>query len=143
MQIGKKEILNTSMDVAATYRTLAETNRKSADLLFRHSLYKEAAYYYLQTMEKLIKEKICSIVDVTKPYFSDKLRAISHSLDESVSFLIEILAGNNEILRTQITEQLVVGVLMDYKYKRSIQGDKNGNILFAQGNAIRRINVRK
>ena len=35
MQIGKKEILNTSMDVAATYRTLAETNRKSA--------YKDAA----------------------------------------------------------------------------------------------------
>jgi HEPN domain-containing protein len=107
MKIGNDKCLHNSIDVAFTYQKLAEDNRKSADLLFNHSLYNEAAYFYIQTMEKIIKEEICKIVDVTNPYFSDKLRNIGHSLDLSVSFLIEILSGNNELLKNQLTAQLV------------------------------------
>lgn len=62
-------------------------------------------------MEKYIKSAIYRKIDVTNDYYANKLRVLGHSLDDAIDFFIEIVSGNNEILKMQITEQLKNSVL--------------------------------
>src|SRR3712207_3494375 len=116
MKIGTKNNLKTSIEVAESYSKLAYSNKKAGNLLFENKLYNEASYNYIQCIEKMIKEEICKKVNSTNPYFSEKLRQIGHSLDDSISFLIEILSGNNIVMREQIKIQLISGVLKNIRF---------------------------
>ncbi len=69
-------------------------------------MYNQSAYYYIQSMEKLIKSFICRKIDMTNDYYANKLRKLGHSLDSAVDFYIEIVSGNNELLRVQVSKQL-------------------------------------
>ena len=71
--VGKKISLQTSLDVANEYREIAEKDLKAAQLLMSNGLYNEAYYYYVQSMEKSIKKKICEIIDVTNPFFANQM----------------------------------------------------------------------
>lgn len=98
------------------YLKISKDDEKAAELLYRQSLYNQAVYFYIQSMEKYIKSAICRKIDVTNDYYANKLRMIGHSLDDAIDFFIEIVSGNNEILKMQITEQLKKGVLKDVRF---------------------------
>ncbi len=103
--IGRRKYVN-ACDMKDEYINLAKNDEKSASILQEHYLYNEAVYMYIQAMEKKIKGYICGKVDASNPYFSQKLREVGHSLDLSIDFLIEILAGNDEMLKIQLSKQL-------------------------------------
>lgn len=113
--LGHRKYVNSRF-MKDEYFLLAERNKKSAVLLEEQGFYNEAIYMYIQSMEKQIKGYICGKINSSNPYFSKKLRDIGHSLDLSIDFLIEILAGNNNVLKEQLTLQLKKNVFQDINF---------------------------
>jgi hypothetical protein len=118
MYLGKRVYLNNVMDIADNYHETAEKNKKSADILFKNGLYNESAYFYIQAMEKYVKEQICRKIDVSNNYYAEKLRETGHSLDKSVDFLIQIYSGNNELIKNQIYNQIVINIFEKNKFEK-------------------------
>lgn len=116
--IGKRSRLANRIDVAAEYANLAKNDWKAAEVLHENGLYNEAVYYYIQTMEKRIKEKICCIVDILNPDFSDRMRTFGNSLDGAIEFLIEILSGNDKNLHETLTDEIVRDILQDINFSK-------------------------
>ena len=108
--IGKQKFETETLAVKEIYIALAKKDEYAACKLVNFN------YMYVQAMEKKIKGYICGKVDVLNPYFAEKLRDIGHSLDKSIEFLIEILAGNNNTLKIQLTEQLKSGVFQNINF---------------------------
>ena len=114
--VGKKISLCTSFDVANEYKKIAEQDLKAAQLLKDNGLYNEAYYYYIQSMEKSIKSRICEIVDVTNPFFANEMKRIGHSLDAAIEFLLRLVSGNNEVLYQHIKKQILEDVLKEIRF---------------------------
>lgn len=70
--VGEKIKLGNSLEVANEYKRIAESNLKAAKLLQINGMYNESYYYYIQAMEKSVKEKICTIVDVANPFLQNE-----------------------------------------------------------------------
>ena len=68
MYLGNRKFLKDSLEVAHEYLKTAMQDEKSAVILESRELYNQAAYFYVQAMEKQIKAKIAQIVDVTNAY---------------------------------------------------------------------------
>lgn len=103
-------------EMKETYMSLGRNDENAAILLAQQRLYNEAVYMHIQAMEKKIKGYICGKINVSNPYFSKKLRDIGHSLDVSIDFLIEILGGNNDALKSQLSVQLKSGVFENIRF---------------------------
>ena len=84
MFIGKRVEIRESTEIASVYQELSRKDRLAADCLFQQRLYNEAAYFYIQSMEKRVKEFICKKIDVSKSYYADMLRGTGHSLENSI-----------------------------------------------------------
>ena len=108
----------TGLEMADTYKQLALADRDAADILFSQKLYNQAVYMYIQSMEKNIKSCICNKINVTLPFYASKLREIGHSLDNSILFLIEILSGNDNGLKSQLNKQLLKGVFEEINFRK-------------------------
>ncbi len=115
--VGKYKMIDAT-DMKDSYGTLKNRDMTAADLLERQGLYNQAIYMYIQGMEKEIKAYICGKVNAANPYFSQKLRDVGHSLDKSIDFLIELLAGNDESLKTQLAVQIKEGVFQDIYFAK-------------------------
>lgn len=115
--VGNRKYIDT-IEMKAEYLSLRDNNLAAAKLLESQGLYNEAIYMYIQTMEKEIKGYICGKVNSANPYFSQKLREVGHSLDKSIDFLIELLSGNNDILKKQLTEQIKIGVFQNINFSK-------------------------
>ena len=116
LYLGKSHYINNGIDMSDEYLNISKNDEKAAELLYLQSLYNQAVYFYIQSMEKYIKSAICRKIDVTNDYYADKLHMIGHSLDDAIDFFIEIVSGNNEMLKMQITEQLKKGVLKGVRF---------------------------
>ena len=116
MYVGKRIKLGNSLEVANEYKSIAESNLKAARLLQINGMYNECYYYYIQAMEKNIKAKICTIVDIANPFLADQMNKIGHSLDEAIDFLLKLVSGNNEVIYEQIKQQMVEGVLKNIRF---------------------------
>lgn len=114
--LGKSRYINNGIDMSHEYLRISQEDEKAARLLYQQNLYNQAVYFYIQSMEKYIKGAICRKIDVTNDYYANKLRMLGHSLDDAIDFFIEIVSGNNEILKMQITEQLKNGVLRGIRF---------------------------
>lgn len=114
--LGKCRYINNGIDMSGEYLKIAQDDEKAARLLYQQNLYNQAVYFYIQSMEKYIKSAICRKIDVTNDYYANKLRVLGHSLDDAIDFFIEIVSGNNEILKMQITEQLKNSVLRGIRF---------------------------
>lgn len=64
MFIGKRVEIRESTEIASVYQELSRKDRLAADCLFQQRLYNEAAYFYIQSMEKRVKEFICKKIDM-------------------------------------------------------------------------------
>ena len=103
--IGQRTKITTE-EIKERYITLGKNNEKAAKVLEQQGLYNEAVFMYIQAMEKKIKGYICGKINSENPYFARKIREMGHSLDSSVDFLIEILSGNDENLKAQLSKLL-------------------------------------
>ena len=95
----------------------ALNDEKSANLLFDKGFYNQAAYFYIQAMEKIVKAAISAKVDVTNVYYASKLKAIGHSLDLAIDFFLELLVyGKDDMLAKQLEHQLKVVVFKNIRF---------------------------
>lgn len=115
--IGHRKYID-SLEMSETYMSLGKKDEESAILLQKNALYNEAVYMYIQSMEKKIKGYICKKINLSLRYYADKLRDIGHSLDKSIDFLIEILAGNDDTLRKQLSMQVKNGVFENIEFSK-------------------------
>ena len=98
--------MNNGYDMSEEFGMIAKQDEEVANLLCRQGFYNQSVYYYIQSMEKFIKSFICQKIDVTNNYYANKLRQLGHSLDAAIDFFIEIVSGNDNNLRIQVSEQL-------------------------------------
>ena len=99
--------MNDSLSVGAKYKKIAQEDENAAGLLAESGLYNQAAYLYIQAMEKQIKSLIAERVDLTNAYFADEIRkTMGHSLERSIQFLIKILPFKDEFSRQQVETQI-------------------------------------
>lgn len=118
MNIGKRQYIKDNIEVADTYLRIAQKDEKAAIELEKQKLYNQSAYFYIQAMEKQVKNHIARKVDITNEYFANKLsKTMGHSLDESLELLLRIYSGNNEILFQQMQEQLLHQILKDVNFQ--------------------------
>ena len=118
MYLGNRKFLKDSIEVAHEYLKTAMQDEKSAVILDSRELYNQAAYFYVQAMEKQIKAKIAQIVDVTNAYYKEMIKkTIGHSLDKSIEILVQIYDGKgNAMVEDRLREQLITKVLKDIKF---------------------------
>ncbi len=106
IRFGKRYYLSVSIEISEQFEKIAVNDEKSADILCVNGLYNQSAYFYIQAMEKYIKSYISRKIDITHEFYADKFREMGHSLDKSVEFFIEIMTGNNPVLRSQMEYQM-------------------------------------
>lgn len=117
MHFGKRNIVYDEADVALKYHELAEKDFASANILAINELYNEAAYFYIQAMEKYTKEQICHKIDPSNKYFANIIKDTGHSLDKSLTLLIEIYCGKDLAAKQQIENILLKNILKDTKFE--------------------------
>ena len=117
MYLGKRKFLNDSIEVAEYYSDMSLKDERAADLLVKEKVYNQAAYFYIQAMEKRIKAQIAKKIDITKEYFADEIsKTMGHSLEKSLNLLIKIYTGNDTILAQQMENQLMKIMLKDVRF---------------------------
>lgn len=100
-------------NISYEYKIMAESDENVADLLKSQKKYRQAIYFYIQAMEKYLKCKIFTIVNPEIKYYIEENR--HHSVEKSVSFLIDILA-TDERVKEQLTIQLRQYVLKSIRF---------------------------
>lgn len=116
LYLGKARYVKDGISISEEFMKIASDDEETAKLLCRQGRYNQSAYYFIQSMEKYIKYYISKKVDISNPFFANKVRETGHSLDLSVDFLIEIMAGNNDTMRKQISEQLKNKILRGIRF---------------------------
>lgn len=111
MHIGK---LKHKINVSSEFLALAKADEAAADSLFEEKHFRQACYFMIQSMEKIIRAKIFTLVNPNLEYFRSRNR--SHSLESAVEFLIEIVS-TDKIIQEQISKQLNFHVLGNTRYE--------------------------
>ncbi|MDE6730476.1 MAG: HEPN domain-containing protein [Oscillospiraceae bacterium] len=117
-KFGRRQYYSNSPEIAEEYQKMAVKDEKSAVLLQRNGLYNQSVYCYIQAMEKYIKSYISRKIAVTNPYFAERIREMGHSLDKSIDFLVEIMAGGQEVLRFQMEHQIKEIIFRNIRFSR-------------------------
>lgn len=116
--LGKKKHINDCGEMSDVYMRIAEEDEKAANILSQAGYYNQSVYYMIQSMEKYIKGLICKKVNVMNGYFETKLFKTGHSLDDSLDFLIEIMAGGDKLLEEHLKIQMKEEILENVKYSK-------------------------
>ena len=117
-RFGKRQYYSNSLEIAEEYQKKAAGDERAAALLLGSGLYNQSVYCYIQAMEKYIKSYISRKIDVTNPYFAERIREMGHSLDKSIDFLVEIMAGSQKILRSQMEHQIKEIIFQNIRFSR-------------------------
>lgn len=119
MQIGKQKFINDSFGTAEKYFEIAQADEAAAVALQEKRLFNQAAYFFIQSMEKHIKYHVAKKINVTNPFFAEELRkTMGHSLDESLNLLFKVYTGNNEALFNQLNAQLKNQIFRELNFSR-------------------------
>lgn len=113
-RIGDLKIIKNS--ISEEYQNLAISDKDSAIILGNNGLYRQASYFLLQAMEKMIRAKIFTLIDSKNKYFRDKNR--SHSLIDSIELLIEIVSRGDSIIAMQHKNNINKFVLGNINYQQ-------------------------
>jgi len=111
LRIGK---LKHKITVYEEFSILAKEEEYSAEILASNNQYRQACYFLVQAMEKLIRAKIFSRINPNLEYFREKNR--NHSLDASVEFLVETIS-NDKNIQEQVSNQIRKFVLNESSYR--------------------------
>ena len=104
--------------MANIFFNISQEDENTSKVLCEKGYYNQAVYFCIQAMEKYVKSFICRKVDISNKYFADKIRETGHSIDTSIDFLIEIVSGNDNLLREQISNQIKNQILHGVKLSR-------------------------
>lgn len=113
-RVGSLKIIKNS--ISEEYQTLAIADKDSAIVLGNHGFYRQASYFLLQAMEKMIRAKIFTLIDSKNKYFRDKNR--SHSLNDAIELLIEIVSRGDSIIAMQHKNNINQFVLGSLNYQQ-------------------------
>lgn len=113
-RVGDLKIIKNS--ISEEYQTLATSDKDSAIVLGNNGFYRQASYFLLQAMEKIIRAKIFTLIDSKNKYFRDTNR--SHSLIDAVELLIEIVSRGDSIIATQHKNNINKFVLGNENYQQ-------------------------
>ena len=102
-------------DVSALYHSLATSDESAGEILRNAGAYRQAAYFFVQAMEKYVRREIFRRVNAKTDWFREK--TITHELEDLIDFLIEILSTDQRV-RTQIKKQLYDHVLGGVRFAR-------------------------
>ena len=135
MNVGKRTFIKDSFEVAEEYLKIAKNDENTALILENQKLYNQAAYFYIQAMEKYVKHKIAQKINILNKHFAEEIsKTTGHSLDKSLDLLIKVYCGSDEYLREQMSRQLDNYVLKNLNFRHlnnslryPIYSDKNGN----------------
>lgn len=116
--LGHLKYLNNGIDVANEYENLAKSNYLAANVLYGKNLFNEAGYLYIQAMEKMVKAKVFSKIDVYNKESANIIRETSHSIDKTIEYLILIYSANDEVLREQLRNNLLNIVLKELRFNQ-------------------------
>ncbi|BAY68060.1 hypothetical protein ACN23B_12250 [Anabaena sp. FACHB-709] len=108
--IGK---LNHNVNVSQEYEKLAREDEKVGLLLQEQGEHRHSIYFLIQAMEKYVRAKIFTFVDAKNPYFRKRER--THSIEDALDFLIEVISGNT-VIREQVKNQLREYVVGEIKF---------------------------
>ena len=108
-------MLKHKIEVSNEYEVLAKKDEEVSNLLYRNGEYKHAMYFCIQAMEKYVRAKIFTLVNPNLKYFRERNR--SHSLEDAIEFLLEIIS-TDENLRNSIRQRLFVTELGDINYQQ-------------------------
>lgn len=97
-----------------TFACLAKEDEQAANLLAQAGLYRNACYYIIQAMEKLIRAKIFTLVNPKIKFFRDKNK--SHSIEAAVDFLVDVVS-HQPLVKEQVAKQLKTYVLGQTNYR--------------------------
>lgn len=92
MNLGK---IRHNIDVSSEYYSLAKKDENVAILLKNNGEYRHSIYFFIQAMEKYIRAKIFTLVNPNIEYFRERNR--SHSLDDAIIFLIDIISTDDNV----------------------------------------------
>ena len=73
MYIGKRNIIKDNIEAAEKYLEIAKIDEFTALALEQQKYYNQAAYFYIQAMEKHVKYHIDLKVNVMNKFFADEL----------------------------------------------------------------------
>ncbi len=113
MQIGK---FKHRVEVSTEFNRLAKEDEDAAFALIEIGKYRQATYFLVQSMEKYVRGTIFTLVNPKLEYFRERNR--SHSLEDAVEFLVEIVSKNNVTIEQQVKNQLYQHVLGDTQYNQ-------------------------
>lgn len=105
-----------NVEAASEYKAQALSDEAAAVSLSHAKHYKQACYFILQAMEKQICSKIYSLVNPKLDFFRQKTR--SHSIDDSVSFLVEIIGAGDANAMKHLLAHIEAHVLGGIKYRQ-------------------------
>ena len=108
--IGK---VTHNVDASYEYAKLAKDDERVGLMLMERGEHRHSIYFLIQAMEKYTRAKIFSVVDARNQYFRQRER--SHSLEDALTFLVEVINGN-ELVREQIRKQLREYVIGDIRF---------------------------
>ena len=116
--IGKQRRIGT---FAEAFRSLCVEDERAAETLQREGCYRQAVYFYIQTMEKLTRFAIFSEVApgvLDKSGTTYRERTLTHNLDELLTVLLEVYKEtiNDSRVSEQIEKQLSVHVLQGVRF---------------------------
>jgi len=111
MHIGKHR---HKVNVSYELRRIAEEDNKAGDVLREAGLFRNAAYFYIQSMEKRVRSQAFLIVDPANRYWRETNQ--HHDLYSSVGFLIEAL-GMDTLVAKQVKDMINTYVIDDINFR--------------------------
>ena len=103
--------LKRDVQVSAEYARLSREDEQAALELARAGLHRHACYFLIQSIEKAVRAEIFRLVNPNLEYFRERSR--THSVDEAVEFLLEILpqdAATKARLERQLADDVLKGL---------------------------------
>lgn len=113
MQIGN---FRHRVNVSDEFNRLAIEDEDAATALIEIGKHRQASYFLVQAMEKYVRRTIFTLVNPNLEYFRERNR--SHSLEDAVEFLVEIVSKNNATIEQQVKNQLYQHVLGNTHYNQ-------------------------
>lgn len=118
IKLGKVQHISDPAEIANIFLEISKSDENTSLHLYNTKQYNQAIYFLIQSMEKYIRYAICKKVNMTNPYFAKKLKDMSHSFDDLLDLLIEIMSGENKILFCQLKQLIKENILENTIFSR-------------------------
>lgn len=115
-RLGRRQYYTESGDVGDVFLALSREDEACAGALCEMGRYNQAVYFLIQAVEKYIKHRICRRINVTNPYYAELLRKTGHSLEQSLTLLIQVEANGDETMEEHMSRQIQEQVLQNVRF---------------------------